>query len=351
MRIVFVLSLAALAASSLGCADECTSAGDCKGSQQCEEGSCVDPTTRPPLPVPFADAGMDATVVLPEFPDASDAADAADAGSSTVADTGVGDGDGGGPDGGVEAGVVERTGLIELATLVGSSTNTTRAVGEFIGFSPPTVRTPYSDAQSSCTIIGRVASGGHGVGIGGETITISGFVAGPSAQDIVLSTTPGTRGIFTSATPPTVTWSSIQMLRYAIAASTQSGSISAASTTLLGSMPPETSIVGPTLSMPLLLSQAGPWTFDANSLMAPLGLRAELTDGQRRVTLSCQPVNGARLQISAAARAAFTAAGAIGPYRLSVFYERRASLMVPLVGGGTIDTTVRQLSGLQYRVH
>ncbi len=343
MRLLPLLFLASWAAAGLGCADECTSAGDCKASERCVEGACAPLPPAPPL-MPY-DGGPDSGV----HPDAANSNPRPDA----EVDGGVGPGPSDGGDGGepAEAGVFsERSGLIEIATISTSSipNGDRHATGRFVAYEPAGITTEYADPVVPCRLVDRRVTNGNGNGFGGAGIRVSGFTGGPGTPPFVIEpgTAPGTRGLYAARQFPVVPWVPNQMITYSVLASAGAGDITAVDAMLSGDLPSSMASM-PVLTTPLALA-AGNLTLTWTVVGEPtLPVVAVLFDTRNTVRLRCTTTNRGTITIPQGPLVDFRARAA-PPFRLDLAYERSVSVAVPVVGGGVVPTTIRHLSGVRY---
>lgn len=348
MRVLTALLLSSLAAAGIGCADECTTAGDCKASERCVEGACA-PLPAPPILLPY-DGGPDSGI----HPDAANSdPPRPDAAPDAEVDGGPGPGPGDGGDAGDVGpgpGLAERSALVEIATIVTSSlpNGDRHATARFLAYDPPGVVTEYMAPNVACRLTDRRGTSGSGNGFGGMGIRVSGFTGGPGTPPFVIepATAPSAYGLYQSRTFPVVPWVAGQTITYAVLPSGTNGHITTADAMLSGDLPPSMATM-PVLTTPLALA-AGNLTLTWTVVGEPtLAVVAELYDTRQLIRLRCVTTNRGTITLPQGALTDFRARAA-GSFRLDLAYERSIGANVPVVGGGSIPTTFRHLSGVRY---
>lgn len=349
-----------LALAAAGCADECTSSGDCVATEQCSDGTCV---PKPPLPPPTPyDGGTAADDSGVGASDGGGDAGGGGGGDGAVGGDGggaAGDGGGAAGDGAVGDGSVGDGGgavpapsnvlaLLEAIELDGGRADGfNRVQGLFFEHAAMAAVTTFAGAQGPCHLIDWQALRPTAVGMRGTGMTASGFqnVFTPKGRFFLTQMSPGVFDAPPGRRVPTL-WSSDFTVTYEVEASTAVQQLTTATATL-ASISRRFVGVSPAPGAVLTLD-GSPIELRWTSAGGPLVI-AELVRPDRALVLRCEAPDAGILVIPGAAVAAYQALVPQGASSLlEAGYELSRTFSIPRIAAPAVSATLRHVRGVRY---
>ncbi len=351
---VSALAALALALAASGCADECSSNGDCLGTEQCSDGTCV-PAPRPPPPKPY-DGGTEADDTGVPAADGGmvggdDGGDAGVGDGGALGDAGVGAGDGGTgvtDGGGIVPAPANVLALIEAVELDGGRADRfNRLQGLFFEHAAMAGVTTFAGAQGPCHLIDWQALRPTAVGMRGTGMIASGFqnVFTPNGRFFLTQMSPGVFDAPPGRRVPTL-WSSDFTVTYEVEASTAVQQLTTATATL-ASISRQFAGVSPAPGSVLTLD-GSPIELRWTSTGGPLVI-AELGRPDRSLLLRCEAPDAGILVIPGAAVAAYQTLVPQGTSSLlEAGYELSRPFSIPRRASTSVSATLRHVRGVRY---